>query len=759
MLGDIHPRLELGPLARKKKLAYIAKTVKHKYVDEFLHDGWRIQKQYKTSSRLILDKQYSTLLEDRVWTLLYQMGFDYLSGERGAKLRIKSDDPDSPTNQVDVVAIDHDVALAVECKSAEIPKKNPRFQEQLAKHGEIRKRFSAAVRNKFSGDIKRQIALVMSISNIVLTDNDKKRAADQNIVIFDGSDLAYYETLVMHLGPAARYQFLSDILPGKHIQGLDLTVPAVRSRMGGFYCYTFSISPEFLLKIAYVSHRSKGKASDVDAYQRMIKKQRLKKIKEYISEEGMFPTNIVVNLEKGSFRFDRGKQESETSEEATFGWLKLRPTYKSAWLIDGQHRLYAYSGHERATTSSLSVLAFEGLPPSKQAELFIDINAAQKSVKSSLLQELYAELHWNADDIATRVKAVISKAVQSMNQDPQSPFFNRILLTDQRRSPTRCISMASIFGELARSGFYYSKKRIVEYGPLWAEDNQSMLTRTSSVTNAWFELIQDRAKDWWDLGSDDNGGLAMNGGVAICLGVLKSIFDHMELQGLGLGQLSDVDLIQKIAPYGKVLGHYFGTMTPDERKLFRALRGVQGKTTGMRHCQQALREKFPHFNPVGLEKFIQQELAQTNKKAFEIISRIESSVKKDVIEQLKEEFGEEDSLWWFEGVPGGIRKRIDDKINEDKGRAGGREENFNLIHFREIVISNWKLFDRALAYGKSGDKKARTAWLNDVNQIRKISHHEKGISVTLEELEHLQTIDDWLQNQLRAASLPGSSMA
>jgi len=53
----------------------------------------------------------------------------------------------------------------------------------------------------------------------------------------------------------------------------------------------------------------------------------------------------------------------------------MQPSYKSAWIIDGQHRLFSYSGHPKASKGLLSVLAFEGLPPSKQAELFIDINA------------------------------------------------------------------------------------------------------------------------------------------------------------------------------------------------------------------------------------------------------------------------------------------------------------------------------------------------------------------------------------------------
>ncbi|EQD54817.1 hypothetical protein B1B_09494, partial [mine drainage metagenome] len=72
-------------------------------------------------------------------------------------------------------------------------------------------------------------------------------------------------------------------------------------------------------------------------------KNRLSKIREYIADNGVFPTNIVLSFEPESLRFDRGKQEDSTSE-STFGFLHIAPTYKSAWVIDGQHRLFAYSG-------------------------------------------------------------------------------------------------------------------------------------------------------------------------------------------------------------------------------------------------------------------------------------------------------------------------------------------------------------------------------------------------------------------------------
>lgn len=457
MLSNLEAVEALRGLARAKSRDHVTKTVSPLLAEAAIEEGWSIEKKNKRSVRLKRQKTHGVYLEDRVWFLLYRMGFTHLSAEGGGCLEIDPKGSNSPVTRIDVVGVDTEIAVAIECKSAEHLKRRPQFQEELGKHSLIRQRFANSVNQQFSAPFKRQVALAMFTSNIILSDNDKKRAHEANVVLFDEQDLSYYESLISHLGPAARYQFLADMLSGKTIPGLEIRVPAIRSKMGGYNCYTFSVSPEYLLKISYVSHRAKGKASDVDTYQRMIRKSRLKNIGEYIDANGVFPTNIVINFDKKP-HFDRREQETD-QESGVMGWLKIRPAYKSAWIIDGQHRLFAYSGHAKATKARLSVLAFETLPPSKQAELFIDINAKQKSVKQSLLQELSAELYWNATDPFIRVGAIISKAIQPLDTDPESAFYQRILAADDKRDSTRCITLTSIFRALDNPEFYNSSFR------------------------------------------------------------------------------------------------------------------------------------------------------------------------------------------------------------------------------------------------------------------------------------------------------------
>lgn len=753
MLNNIDIIENLRGLARAKGRDYETKTVHHLLVEEYLSKGWEIDKKNKKSVRLKRKKSHNVHLEDRVWSLLYRMAFTHLSREGGGILQVNPNEADNPKTQIDVVGIDNEIALAIECKSAETYRKRPQFQEELGKHSLIRGRFANSINTQFQGTSKRQIVLAMFLSNISLSENDRARAKEANILLFDEQDLEYYENLVSHLGPAAKYQFFAEMLPGKAIPGLEIRIPAVRTKMGGSYCYTFSIPPEYLLKISYVSHRSKGKASDVHTYQRMLSKSRLNKIKQYINRDGIFPTNIVINLEDKRLQFERIRQDQKGDQDSgILGWLNIKPAYKSAWIIDGQHRLFAYSGLERAIKSKLSVLAFEGLPPSKQAELFININAEQKSVKRSLLQELYAELHWDAAEPEVWVRAVISKAIQELDANKGSALYQRIQTSDVTKDEIRCISFTSAFSAIDKTDFYISKEKkghILEYGPLWAGDNQATLKRTIYILMHWFNVIRDSVPDWWDKGSGLGGGLAMNDGVVACINVLRSVFQHLDGSGQKLIHKDHEDLFDLIKKYADALGVYFASLSEEERKGFRSLRGTQGQLTRTRHCQQAMRELIPSFNPTGLDKFLEDEKSQTNRHAKEVIDRIETTLQKVVLEELKREMTGPDDQWWFDGVPKAVRLKVTQRLEEDEGKRGGRENYFDLIDYRHIALDNWAIFESLLAYGKSGNKEKKTSWMSFINEKRKIvSHASSAVMLSEEDLSQLKEYERWLTEQV-----------
>src|SRR5258708_357230 len=349
MASNIEPIGNLGSLFRLRGRTYVTKTVGLSSVDEMLSQGWSTAQKNEKSFRLKKEKEGNVALTDRVWSLLHRMGFLYLSGEGKAILTADLKDPKSQTIDIDVVGIDNEVGLAIWCRSSEEKCTKETFRQELDEFILSRQRFAQSINQEFPLPFDRQnkrvSALAVFTSGIFISEEDKQRAKEGKIILFKENELSYYETLVSHLDQAAKYQFLADILPGKNIPGLNMRVPAIKTRMGRFTCYSFSIPPEYLLKIAYVSHRSKGRGSDINTYQRMIQKSRLQKIRRYIDERNIFPTNIVINFDfEPEFHQTHKKQntkavlwaglifEARTNQPGllmgNIGFLPIQDTYK-----------------------------------------------------------------------------------------------------------------------------------------------------------------------------------------------------------------------------------------------------------------------------------------------------------------------------------------------------------------------------------------------------------------------------------------------
>ena len=398
----------------------------------------------------------------------------------------------------------------------------------------------------------------------------------------------------------------------------------------------------------------------------------------------------------------------------------------------------------------MSVLAFEGLPGAEQQRLFTDINAKQKSVKQSLLQELYADLHLDSANPAQRVQAIISRAIQALGRERDSPMFDRVLLADSARTVTRCISLNALFSALDRPGFYYGavKKGIIQDpGPLWADDTAATIKRTITVLKAWFTATREPVAAWWDLGAAPGGGLAMNDGATVSLNVLRSVVEHLDGGKTKLYNLSTGELVDRLGPFASLLGSHFASFSEEERRNFRLLRGVQGQTAGVRHAQAYIQERLPEYQPEGLRDFLERERARTNDQASTLIREIETMLNETVIEELKASYAGSVDQWWYDGVPELVRRAAVQRHEEDKGKAGGREAYLDLIHYRSIIEENWGILGDLMGMG-AGSKSKKTLWIYETNEIRKIAMHaSRGASVSYDQLARLSEYRDALRRR------------
>ena len=701
-------------------------------------DGWRTVRKNAKSTRMAKEKPAGEQLEDEVWSILAQMGFKKMS--KGRKFKIAVEDGLSP-RQIDVFAKDDEAVIIVECTRRDTPGKK-RMAQLIEKIRAIRGNLLKSVRKTYGQKAKLKVKYAIATRNISWSDVDLAKCEEAQIAVITDGELDYYAALVQYLKHAARYQFLGHMLGGQKIDGLAKKVVATRGKMGGETFYTFLICADELLKIAYVGHKASRDIENLETYQRMLQPRRLKKIAEYINDGGKFPTNIVVNLKTGKKTKLRFDVKDKYGEEA-WGALHLPPIYASAWIIDGQHRLYGYTyarGKEGFNQDStvLPVLAYENLPADKEMNLFIDINSKQVKVSTGLLVELYADLHWRSSDPEEAFQALLSRIASRLNSEKTSPLHDRMVVTGKKKTQYRCLTQTSVRDGLSVAKLLgtFSKGAIVP-GPLStgkADDYDANLRKGLSVLSECLMMFSTELTNHWKLGNGPGGYLCTNNGIRALFHVIKDIADQIrQKDGTDLYLFSADETFAAIKPYFQILIDYFEGASAQEIQAFRhigsSLTAVRQQAYGM---EAHIHKKIPIFKPAGLQAYLESRDEAGTEEAAAKVAKIHGRLFDYVIGTLKKHYGTQNKAWWTKGIP--LKIRQDCTVAwEAKNREGEEESQLYLISYIDICHNNWDLVKDVISLdAKDKDnKRVNTKWIKDLNEIRKITTHpERGILTT-----------------------------
>jgi len=710
-------------------------------------DGWRLVKQYKQSVRMEQDKPPAEQLEDELWTIMAKMEFPCISEGRQFKVLASK-----KYRQVDVFAKDDESAVFIECSQAEEPKKK-RMTPLIEKMASMRQSASKSVRSYFKVR-KLKIGWIIATRNIQWSREDLERAETERItVIRDHQIDSYFHHLADHLKGAARYQLLSLLFRGEDVSGLRFEVPATKAEMGGKTFYSFVMHPANLLKIAYVSHKAGTDIEDIKTYQRLVVKNRLKKIAKYVDSGGQFPTNIVVNIHsKKKLRFDSKQKVGELD----VGTLYLPHKYACAWIIDGQHRLFGYAHSKRSLNkndkSTFPVLAYENLSYSEEAQMFIDINHEQKSVPTNLLKEIYSNLHAEEKDFNKRIDALASKVVLALNDRMASPLEDRIATTGKKKTQQRCLTLVQVSEPLRRLGFFGKKQGEYELpGPFCDSQNETSKTLEKAIDCLLrlFDFIRKVAPHHWDLGNQSGGFLATNSGVRSIIGVLRKIIAHLELRhNLEYYLLEPSDFMPEVEKLFSPLIEHFRDAGEAEVLRFRSQTGgMAGITRIENQMMGIINTKDPTFFPPGLKEFLENQDEAGTKEAQELMDDISLLLSSHVRSKLQAQYGTEEKDWWKQGVPQKIREETA-KLQERSEELKEKWQFLHLIDYRDIVISQWGVLGDDFTIEKQGDKKKKTSWLQKLNSIRNITHHPEKWPCTKQQVEFVRTIHSHVKKKM-----------
>jgi DGQHR domain-containing protein len=720
-----------------------------------IQDGWAVAKKNKSSVRMAKPKPVDRQLEDDVWTLLYKLGFKELNATRNFTIKLGEN---SPARQIDIFAKDSETVFIVECTHAQ--QTGPKSIKGLIdKINGLREDVVKAVHAHFGRSPKLKIKWAIATRNVDWRKADKDRAAEAGIAIISDHDIAYYTKLTGYLKEAARFQFLARYLQGEGVDGLKIEIPATKGSMGGVTFYNFLISPYDLLKISYISHKATA-MNDLDTYQRMVKPARLTSLANYIDSGGQFPTNIVINFKtkkQGQLRFSK----IQAFENSTFGTLTLPGQYGSAWVIDGQHRLYGFAFADRAAKHVIPVLAYENLPTKEEMRLFVDINCEQVKVSRSLLNEIYSNLNYGSEDPVERLEAQYSRIALRLDDMPSSPIRDRVVTVSKDKDNVRCLSLTSLADGIQENRFLGSvvpgapNSSRVQPGPLSHSSDDFDLTteKAADVLAGYFDLFAQGASANWQLGDAKGGFLCTNNGLRALLRLLKELITFFEDTDHVKAETMDAeDIVEKLSPYVAPLVTFFQNADPKEVQNFRSRQALDGVKKNCLGMMGIINDAHPKFTNKELKEYQESRDKEGTNLAHALIDEINLVVNKDVLGKLQQAFP--DAQQWWLRVPLNTRKKCDEQWNNDGSGEKERWQYLSLADYPNIILDNWDLFsDRydLRDLGSKGKKADKVSWINQVNKIRQTTHHpEKGL-ISKDEVILIQDIHAKVMQRIKWA--------
>jgi DGQHR domain-containing protein len=527
---------------------------------------------------------------------------------------------------------------------------------------------------------------------------DKQRALEENIRVITERELRYYVQIAEHLGKAARYQFLAEFLKDQQIPELsNKRVAAIKGRLGGKPFFCFVTTPRHLLKISFVNHRSLNDPEGAPTYQRIVSRSRMRAIGDFIRAGGYFPNNLIVNFTR-NVRFDKIAGHEGTS--VVFGHLYLPDRYQSAWIIDGQHRLYGFSPiDDRYLDQNIVVVAFETLPKAEEANLFVTINHEQKSVPKHLLDDLEGELKWGSSVPSERIGAIAARLINCLNTDVGDPFYNRITQQGMPSTSKTCLTIPAIKEAMRRSGLLgraLLNNTTYELGALCGRTDGETLDRARSALNQYFGQVRNANLTEWESGRD--GVLCTNVAVQAYIMLLGALVKYWEANTAADAREMDVeDMMLETEEYLKpVLDFLENSNSTQLKTAFQVPFGSGGPPEYYYRLCKMIKDKFSDFRPEGLEEWEEEQSEERIQEADTKLKVIVSEIRNYIFDVFRTIHGEEKGAYWDKGVSDKAMKADAYKrsLDYDAEERLPLETYLEVVEMKKIVENkqNWSLF-------------------------------------------------------------------
>jgi DGQHR domain-containing protein len=504
-------------------------------------------------------------LNKRVWTLFERAGFETNPNSHGNK---EHEVQLSTQKKIPVDLYAREPQLGITIVGSNKSGSLGRWTEHVALYKELGQKAGA---NK----------VLFVVTGTELDKKERGHLVLEGVHLWTEDELSYYEAVTDAIGPYARFEIIHALglqtieEKGTHrVLALRLRQPTANSTTELFL---FTVCPDWLLKTCVIYRKAMGNAG---AYQRMLRKSRLPKIKKFVTQsDSVLPTNIIVHLadnvtvdevEVSGFR-DKSNKPITLSRLKDYDLVSLNipMEYASMELIDGQHRLYGFVGADDATKKdfNLVVLGIRGLAVKQKQDAFVAINDNSRRMDANLV----AYLKYTDNDSACQKDNELMAIRVVVDLNGVTPFKKAIKLLDvgQQKVTLKGFSGYDLKGLLGPRGL------LRKYYPANSPEEFVRILRI------YFGTIQSVFKKEWK--NTDRYIIATNRGISAFLKLLKSI---LKTEKAAVNQ-------KKVHDYMKALKG--GSVIWEFDALKKTYVGSQGWKEFHRDLVKAIKKKFPAF--------------------------------------------------------------------------------------------------------------------------------------------------------------------
>ena len=753
----------LGKLYKAKKSLYHQKSVSHDLLHFHSTQGWEeFGPPLKTKTKVRKLKSHKAKFVDDVWAQLYELGFRQMSLGEPCEL-VYSREP-LKKKKIDIIAVNDDCVLLVDCHSSEKPKKpaslKSRFEElpiQLLGMGKVLEKLVG----------KKKIKYIYATRNLRLdrTSTDINRLLDAGAFYYNDNTYDYVKGLLKSYKSAAHYQFLALLFKGQLISKERIEVPAIQGSMGGKTYYMFSIEPHLLLKMGFVLHRTRANEAEMPTYQRLLVPSRLKGITKFIKGGGYFPNSVILNFgnDRNKLQFEAANRKKDSRSK--LGTLKIPNAYAIAYIIDGQHRVYGYAHTEYKVSNTIPVVAFEGLRSTEQLEIFMDINENQKAVSATLRITLEEDLYWNSERADSRMKALRSSIIQALGGSASGPLYNKISIGEDKAA----LSANPFANAILQSGLLPSAKgNQINSDSLPSSlyhedgtDRDQVMHRTRDKVvgfiNNCYQYVED---EFPDIFTNPRSFVISNRGTFAFICLIGSVNAFESERGAVAPSTSADERFEAIKTYLKALLKGLQNLPEDQITYLWGKLGSGSENVWLRSFQNIVNKSHPEYEPEELIDWKERQDTALQEQGRKLGTATEKYLKKKIIENLKALFGDN---WDIEigQIKRDCQDRAEKEIEKLYKEGLGRKsipwtDMFFIADYKTIVEKYWtkrpdpcpkefKSFDElfAIDVGKGFNSKAeKVKWLSIFNSYRNNWAHEgtKDKGLNKEEVQFLQLV-------------------